>query len=55
MLFTVLQTFDHHKNYHIHGMRAAWCAYCVHEPTTAVQAIIALQKGKEVPEVPNVA
>ena len=43
MLFTVLQTFDHHKNYHIHGMRAAWCAYCFHEPTTAVQAIIALQ------------
>ena len=79
MLFTVLQTFDHHKNYHIHGMRAAWCAYCFHEPTTnlnlegfitqirkrsiepsgttqfpqavAVQAIIALQKGKEVPNV----
>ena len=28
MLFTTLQTFDHHKNYHLAGMRAAWCVYC---------------------------
>ena len=52
MLLTNLQTFDHHRNYHLAGMRAAWCVYCVRlrlAEAAEVAEIFALLKGKKVP------